>query len=163
MSNEKFYDQMYEHYVHTYDKDNKTSFSTKKQYCTEKALDILDFLLAQHRAIQAEMREVGKYEYMVTFTLKDPSKLGDAIKFVTDTIEKRRQALGIVSFKYVVEHPDSNAHLHAYLKTKIPLRKNRFNVYEKRYGFIKIDPVKKGQSLEVENYMAKEGDIISII
>lgn len=160
---EKYYDKMYELYANSYVSLDKTHYSTKKKFCDEKDIDVLQFLLAQHRSITEQMKMTGKYEYMVTFTMKDNSMLSDAIKYLTDVIQKRREALGIVAFRYVIEHPDTNAHIHAYIKTKIPLRKNRFNVYEKKFGFTKVDPVKKGQTLEVENYMAKEGGIITII
>jgi len=142
-----------------------SSLQIKKEFINDKYpfIELADFVLAEFYFIKSNLKRSGRYKYFITFTLKDNCKSAEAESFLRETIIKRKDNLGITSFKYVKEHVNTNFHIHAVMATTEPLRKNRFNVYEKRYGFVQIKNIKQGTESEVDNYIAKENAVLCIV
>jgi len=100
------------------------------------------------------------YEYLVTFTKKpdiSAEKQDEYFKMAMD----RHETLQIKEAKYVIEHEDSNRHIHAYIKTNKPLAKNRFATYIKKIGHVDLAKL-KGTKADTLNYMSKEGEVIDL-
>lgn len=150
-------------YIFSLDEKIRRGIDFKSTYCANNDLDFLEYTLCEYSYIKKNQKKIGKYKYFITFTLKDNSKASEAEHFLRDTIVKRKDNLGITGFRYVKEHITTNFHMHGVLATTIPLRKNRFNLYEKKYGFVQIKTIKNGTELEVDNYLSKENEIICIV
>lgn len=106
------------------------------------------------------------YRYLMTFTLK-PSLHGDndsyeqAEKYIKDQVH--REALGILEYYYIKELTKKGTpHWHVAISTSKPLKKNRVQYYEKKFGHVDLSRT-KGQTLqEALNYMSKEGQPIKL-
>lgn len=102
-------------------------------------------------------KEKKKYIYMLTFTLK-PEAVGKA-KEAEDFVRAQadRKALGITSYSYVKELTKAGVpHFHAVIETEIPLKKNRFQYYEKIYGKVDFSRTKGQTNQEALEYISKD-------
>lgn len=111
-----------------------------------------------------------KYIYMLTFTVSETlhkkisEELADEIEEYLRAIEKRKSVLKIIKFSLVREyHKNGRPHWHALIETLKCLKKDRFNYYIKKYGFIDISRNKAQTDTEIINYLHKSGTVIDII
>ncbi len=103
-------------------------------------------------------KEIKKYLYMLTFTLRDDIDISD-----TDTVEAyilkqmSRGPLHIKKSHYVRELTKANRpHWHVAVETTKPLKKDRFNYYEKKYGFVQINKSSHKNYPTIINYLSKD-------
>lgn len=104
-------------------------------------------------------KDVKKYRYLCTFTLKPSLPAKDILDEVESYIVKqfRRKPLQIVS-AHIVKEGDGDKlhhHWHVAVETKVPLKKDRFNYYQQKYGFVDIDKTKAQNLEETLNYISK--------
>jgi len=97
------------------------------------------------------------YEYFITFTRK-PNIDDDKQDKYFDMVMCRHKTLMIVEAQYTYEHEDTNRHIHMYLKTKKPMKKNRFITYEKQVGTVNFQKL-KGTRADCLDYMSKENTL----
>lgn len=101
-----------------------------------------------------------KFIYLLTFTLRPDKQSSEfsekAEEYIRDI--SKRDALGIKYLAFVREHTEKGVpHWHVCIETKTALKRNRFQYYEKLYGFIDISRTKGQTTQEALNYMSKEG------
>lgn len=97
------------------------------------------------------------YRYLLTFTLKPESvdKADTAEEYIKTQTD--REALKIVSFAYVKELTKNKVpHWHAVIETEIPVKRNRFQYYEKLFGHVDISRTKGQTTQEALNYISKD-------
>ena len=100
------------------------------------------------------------YMYLVTFTV-DKKKVK---KPNYDSIEKyikkqfQRSPLKVTKAQIVREGngKDKHIHWHVAVQTAIPLKKDRFHYYIRKYGNIDISKSKTNSYEELQNYISKE-------
>lgn len=104
------------------------------------------------------------YRYLITFTLKPEAvhQAEEAEAFVRE--QSKRVALKWLSFTYVKELTKQGApHFHCAVETTQALKKNRFEYYAKKFGFVDISKT-RGQTIqEALTYISKEGQPIKLI
>jgi len=97
-----------------------------------------------------------RYLYFVTYTIKDPREFDLAKQYIDDRVNLDY----IVRTINVVEHKETNPHIHSLVASKIPLEKSKqFKHYINRFGFIDFRPVDPKTVQQVVDYMTKEGTI----
>lgn len=97
------------------------------------------------------------YRYLVTFTLApdNVSKADEAEQYIRN--QPNRSMLGIQYYAYVREqHKSGVPHWHSVVVTDRPLKRNRFQYYEKLYGKIDCSRTKGQTHQEALNYISKE-------
>lgn len=101
-----------------------------------------------------------RYFYLITFTT-DPTKVKvedeeEVEKFIISQAD--RTALQFTNFYYVKEnHKSGRSHWHCAVQTKKPLKKDRFNYYQKIYGNVDLSRTKAQTIQEALNYISKDG------
>lgn len=102
-----------------------------------------------------------KYIYLVTFTLRPEHHEDEIIhKLAQSHIEgiAKRDALLLTYFSFVKEHTKAGVpHWHAVIVSENPIKKNRFQYYEKLYGNIDISRTKGQTTQPAIDYISKEG------
>lgn len=100
-------------------------------------------------------RTVKKYRYLITFTLNNPAKAVEAEQYVRD--QSKRKHLDLTRWVMAKEYTKKGVpHWHCAVEARKPIKKNRFQYYEKLYGFIDVSRT-KGQNLdEALQYISKE-------
>lgn len=98
-----------------------------------------------------------KYLYMITFTLKEDMEDYDEIeRYIIK--QGSRKALKLTQWTVKREYTkQGRAHWHVLAESTKCLKKDRFNYYISKYGFIDISRSKTGESDEILNYITKEG------
>lgn len=103
------------------------------------------------------------YKYLVTFTLK-PDAVEDADKaelYIHSQAD--REMLKICAMSYVKELTKAGVpHFHAVIETSKPLKRNRFQYYEKLFGHVDISRTKGQTTQEALNYISKENHPIKL-
>lgn len=102
-----------------------------------------------------KLSDVKRYMYFVTFTIKDPAHFEKAKEYVDARIE-----LPYVHKQVnVVEHKDTNVHIHSLIYSDKPIQKSiQFKHYMSKFGFVDFKPVNPKTEQQVLDYMTKEGD-----
>lgn len=100
-------------------------------------------------------RTAKKYLYLITFTLRDPLNSDKAEEYIRDQVN--RSHLDLTRWIMAKEHTKKGVpHWHCAVEARKPIKKNRFQYYEKLYGFIDVSRT-KGQTLdEALQYISKE-------
>jgi len=122
---------------------------------------------------QLKETEVKTYEYMITFTLKADHPIHKIQKIENYIVRQVcRPALQILEAWIVKEKTKQNRdHWHLSVKSKKFISRNRFNYYEKLYGYVDISKSTDKSLQESINYMSKcnipyqlvsEGSIINL-
>lgn len=102
-------------------------------------------------------RELKKYCYLITFTLREDIQ-DSMIDEVEGYIKKQflRHPLRVLEAHLVRELTKTGRpHWHIACRTSRPLKKDRFNYYIKKYGFIDISNSKTQTIDESLNYISK--------
>ncbi len=126
-------------------------------------MDLIGYLKYEQQRLFEESKCKKKerlYSYFVTFTLA-PGVPKDKLMEVVTTSIPSRAALSVVHLEYVVEHETTNYHIHVYLKSQKRLKKDRFNHYQ-RYGHIDFRPVTEGTEADIQYYMNKEAETVTL-
>lgn len=126
-----------------------------------------NILLAQEkeRKENQKRKPAKTHRYLITFTLKPDAvnKSKEAEDYVVSQA-KRQNALGINQMHYVVEKTKQGVpHFHVVLETDTPLKKNRFQYYEKLFGHVDISKTKGTTIDEGLNYISKESKPIKLV
>lgn len=102
-----------------------------------------------------------KYWYMVTFTISP--KLSQAgirrARSIVERLHLRQESLNLVYLAYVEEKCKSGKpHWHVAMCATTCIKKNRFNSYIDKYGFVDVRKQRKKDICETEmlRYMSKE-------
>lgn len=125
----------------------------------------LDF----HKKMKSYYKNAKEYRYLITFTIS-PKKF----ETITDSLEEeiedfiesqsKRKALKITHFAYVRElHDNKRPHWHVSIKTSKCLKKDRFNYYIKKYGYIDFSKSKDTNEQESLDYLSKSGTVKELI
>lgn len=103
-----------------------------------------------------QQMKAKRYLYFITYTVKDPRDFESAKQYIDDRINLEY----IVRTTNVIEHKETNPHIHSLVISKIPLEKSKqFKHYINRFGFIDFKPVDPKTIQQVVDYMTKEGTI----
>lgn len=108
-----------------------------------------------------------RHIYMITFTI-NPSK-GSSEDFYEKAEElvrstAQRSALKLVQYQYVREYTEAGVpHWHALAVATKPIKKDRFNYYQKKFGNIDISKNRAQQTDEIINYINKFGDPVILL
>lgn len=97
-----------------------------------------------------------KYVYLCTFTKKNAEDDDDEIeKYIKKQF--KRKPLKVVEAYIVKEKTKADvSHWHVAVETEKPLKKDRFNYYIKKYGFIDISKNKEQNIDTTINYISKD-------
>ncbi len=120
-----------------------------------------------HQEIQRQVKDRTKryYCYLITFTLTkmySPDALETIKKYVIS--QMKRPALRIKEAHYVQELTKNGIpHWHFSVKSEKYIAKNRFNYYEKKYGFVDISKSVSNSLDESLNYINKVSPSVKII
>lgn len=121
----------------------------------------IDFLTEWQPYFQQNSKRVynKRYVYFITFTL-DESKSTATIIDLEKAIRMLPNRIGmqILQMAYVVEHKDTNAHIHTLIETGKTLKQQQLQFFTKHFGFIDYRPVKIGTEAQVMKYMSKENE-----
>lgn len=100
-------------------------------------------------------RTSKKYRYLITFTLRELSLAKDAEQYIRD--QSKRTHLDLLRWVLAKEHTKKGTpHWHCAVESRKPIKKNRFQYYERLYGFVDVSRT-KGQNLdEALQYISKE-------
>lgn len=100
-------------------------------------------------------RSAKKYLYLITFTLRDATKAEKAEAYIREQVN--RSHLDLTRWIMAKEHTKKGTpHWHCAVESRKPIKKNRFQYYEKLFGFIDVSRT-KGQNLqEALQYISKE-------
>ena len=109
------------------------------------------------------------HTYLVTFTI-DPKKVDNPKKQQKEIYKNickqfERPPLHVSKAQIVTEGDGEKKHIHFHVavQTRIPLKKDRFHYYQKKYGLIDISKSKTGSYEEVLNYISKENKPVVLI
>lgn len=109
-------------------------------------------------------KTIKRYMYLVTFTLKTDS-IKDALQaeeFVKSQAE--RTALQIKKYAYVKElTKQGTPHFHVVVETLKPLKRNRFQYYEKLFGSVDISRTKGQTTQEALQYISKDSTPVILL
>lgn len=150
------------HYKHVDNlvKSGLYSYDEVSDYITNNnlKLPIFDLILAESYYLNNK-NTINKindknYSYSITFTVADPENIEQSKNYIKN-IQTRKEKLQIIHLEYSHEHETTNFHTHVYIRTKKPLKADRF-AYHKKFGFIKFKRISIGEDLEVLNYINKE-------
>lgn len=104
-----------------------------------------------------------KYLYLVTFTKRNPDDNDDIIENYIKTQFKRPPLQVTEAYIAKEKTKEGISHWHVAVETERILKKDRFNYYVKKYGFVDISK-SKGTNIETPlNYISKETLPIKII
>lgn len=149
---EAFYTQVLEAFEY-YDKEHKFPPSEHYRTVDEYANTTVGITYALTNRLFAKK---GKYKYFITFTLKSKD-LYEKAKELVYAIGQRKEALTITKFEIVEETTKQGMpHWHVLVHSEKCIKKNRFNTYTQKYGFIQIKPITTANDDEIINYINKE-------
>ncbi len=105
-------------------------------------------------------RNIKTYYYLVTFTISpdiEDNQIDDIQSYIISQFENR-PALHICEAYICKEYTkELRPHWHVAVSTHKSLKKDRFNWYQKKYGFVDVSKSKIKSLDESINYIAKEG------
>lgn len=106
-----------------------------------------------------DARTSKKYIYLITFTLSkqniDKSDLAE--QFIRE--QPNRTALHLLSWVMVKEYTKKGTpHWHCVVESYKPIKKNRFDYYCKKFGFVDISRTKGQTPQEAYQYISKDGE-----
>ncbi len=140
-----------------------------QKICDKNPLDDDDLKIVAHETFHEcfkaflKNREQKRYRYLITFTLRKPC---DDIPAISSYIKSqlKRKPLKIEEAHLVQELTKAGIpHWHASVITTKPLKKDRFNYYEKLYGHVDISSTLGTNIEETLNYISKDSLPIQII
>lgn len=135
-----------------YNSPPKDSALTRKEL-QEFILNPLQFYEAWKKLKQAEKPRA----YIVTFT-RNPNSVHTLDKWFL-RIRKELTKKSIISFEAVVEHRDTNIHLHAFVCASKQLNKRDYKVFERDYGYVDVRRVHTDNGI-ADYFVKEEGAVL---
>lgn len=116
-------------------------------------------VLAYNKYIDRVEKKV-RYIYMLTFTLnpkkQDTNSIAEVREYI-ENISKRQRALHIEHLEYAEELTKKGVpHWHVVIETLKPLKKDRFNYYTCKWGFLDFSSTKAQHLQNALNYITKD-------
>lgn len=101
------------------------------------------------------VQQHGKHKYLITFTTTPDVNLEEWLIAVRKELKRKY----IVRYTAVLEHLDTNAHCHVFMRTSSYVKKQTFENYNEVYGTVDIKKVKKDNG--IASYFDKENNPVT--
>lgn len=159
--------QQFRQYVQEW-KDLDTRYPTPPLYGTPDHDAYVDFMLTKRYEVNQYIITHPKYnlqssdnshKYFVTFTYNPQTNRED---FIPAVIQQLKRPGIHKSAHYVVEHPDTNIHIHALIESQpgVAITPERYKSHIRKHGLVDVRRIKNDNG--IADYMSKENKPIEI-
>lgn len=149
-------EKTYDDYVHHAKSNNWDYPKSSSQYDVGKWFSQRPLNIARYFK-WLDKRTAKKYIYLITFTLSTDNVAKEELaeEFIRE--QPKRKALSLLTWVMVKEYTKKGVpHWHCVVESYKPIKKNRFEYYAKKFGFVDISRTKGQTRQEALQYISKD-------